>query len=113
MNLSIVSHYSVPDGMRAEFEYCRAFPQDTEDNKELAATARLTMPVLVLVEEIYPALGGQLPANRLTSRSTEPLATGVHGIIVLLSGYCTLEKQPDFVAKQLNNFFSNSTNGTN
>lgn len=39
----------------AGFEYYRSLPQDREDNKELAATAKLTMPVLVLAGEIYPA----------------------------------------------------------
>jgi pimeloyl-ACP methyl ester carboxylesterase len=110
--LSIVGHYSAQDGMRAGFEYYRSFPQDAKDNKGLAATAKLTMPVPVLTGEVYPALGAQLRTN-LTSSYIQPLATTVHGIIVPLSGHWTLEKQSDFIAKQLNNFFGNSTNGTN
>ena len=67
-----VSHYSAPGGMRAGFEYYRSFPQDAKDNKELSATAKLPMPVLVLAGGIYPDLGGQLPRTPTLS-STQPL----------------------------------------
>jgi pimeloyl-ACP methyl ester carboxylesterase len=105
-----VSHYSAPGGMRAGFEYYRAFPQDAKDNKELAATAKLTMPVLVLSGDIYPALGGDLPgSSTLNSIQQLGLATNVHGIIVPLSGHWIPEEQPQFVIKQLANFFGKNT----
>jgi pimeloyl-ACP methyl ester carboxylesterase len=94
--------------MRAGFEYYRAFPQDAKDNKELAATAKLIMPVLVLAGDIYPALGGQLPGTPTLS-STQSLATNVHGVIVPLAGHWTPEEQPDFVVDQLLKFFRNTT----
>jgi hypothetical protein len=40
-----VSHYSAPGGMRAGFEYYRAFPQDVIENMNYSKT-KLTMPVL-------------------------------------------------------------------
>jgi pimeloyl-ACP methyl ester carboxylesterase len=110
-----VSHYSAPGGMRAGFEYYRAFPQDAKDNKELAATAKLTMPVLVLSGDIYPALGGDLPGSS-TLKSIQALAlalaTNVQGIIVPLSGHWIPEEQPQFVIEQLANFFGKNTTNT-
>jgi pimeloyl-ACP methyl ester carboxylesterase len=103
-----VSHYSAPGGMRAGFEYYRAFQQDAKDNKESAATAKLTMPVLVLSGDIYPALGGDFPATT-TLNSTQALATNVPCVIVPLSGHWIPEEQPDFVVDQLFKFFGNST----
>jgi pimeloyl-ACP methyl ester carboxylesterase len=108
-----VSHYSAPGGMRAGFEYYRAFPQDAKDNKELAATAKLTMPVLVLSGDIYPALGGDLPgSSTLNSIQALALSTNVHGIIVPLSGHWIPEEQPQFVIKQLANVFGKNTTNT-
>ena len=49
--------------MQAGLEYYRAFPQDAKDNIELSATAKLTMPLLVLSGDIYPALGGDIPGS--------------------------------------------------
>ena len=73
-------------------------------------TAKLPMPVLVRAGGIYPALGGQLPGTPTLS-STQHLASNVHGVMVPLSGLFTPEEQPDFVLKQLANFFGgNSTN---
>jgi pimeloyl-ACP methyl ester carboxylesterase len=103
-----VSHYSAPGGMRAGFEYYRSFSQDAKDNKESAATAKLTIPVLVLSGDIYPALGGDFPGST-TLNSTQALATNVHGIIVPLSGHWIPEEQPDFVVDQLFKFFGSST----
>jgi pimeloyl-ACP methyl ester carboxylesterase len=105
------SHYSAPGGMRAGFEYYRSFPQDAKDNKELAATAKLTMPVLVLSGDIYPALGGDLPGSS-TLNSIQALATNVHGIIVPFSGHWIPEEQPDFLVDQLFKFFGNTTTNT-
>ncbi len=101
-----VSHYSSPGGMRAGFEYYRAFSQDAEDNKESAAMGKLTMPVLVLSGDIYPALGGDFPGNT-TLNSTQALAENVKGVIVPFSGHWIPEERPDFVLDQLSKFFGN------
>ena len=93
--------------MRAGFEYYRAFPVYAEQNRESAKT-KITMPVLVLGGDIYPALGGDLPGNFALS-SIQSLASNVSGITVPLSGHWIPEEQPDFVIEQLVNFFRNST----
>ena len=104
-----VSHYSSPGGMRAGFEYYRAFSQDAEDNKESAAMGKITIPVLVLSGDIYPALGGDFPGNT-TLNSIQALAENVKGTIVPYSGHWIPEEQPDFVIEQLSKFFGNSNN---
>jgi pimeloyl-ACP methyl ester carboxylesterase len=104
-----VSHYSAPGGMRAGFEYYRAFPIDAKENKEsLAKEGKLQMPVLALGGDIYPAIGGDLPGN-FALNSTQQLAANVRGITVPLSGHWIPEEQPDFVVDQLFKFFGNST----
>ena len=56
----------------------RAFSIDAEQNKE-AAKNKITMPVLALGEDIYPALGGDIPGNFELS-SLQSLATDVKGV---------------------------------
>jgi pimeloyl-ACP methyl ester carboxylesterase len=99
-----VRHYSAPGGMRAGFEYYRAFPIDAEQNKELSKT-KLEMPVLALGGDIYPALGGNFPGNYVLN-STQAVAQNVRGVIVPFSGHFIPEEQPDFVVEQLTTFFS-------
>ena len=96
-------HFSAPGGMRGAFEHFRSFPVDAEQNKE-SATHKITMPVLVLGGDVYPALGGDLPGNFALS-STQALATNVTGITVPLSGHWIPEEQPDFVIEHLAKFF--------
>jgi pimeloyl-ACP methyl ester carboxylesterase len=104
-----VSHYSAPGGMRAGFEYYRAFPTDANENKEsLAKDGKLQMPVLAVGGDIYPAVGGDLPGN-FALYSIQQLAANVQGITVPLSGHWIAEEQPDFVVDQLFKFFRNST----
>jgi pimeloyl-ACP methyl ester carboxylesterase len=99
-----VSHVSAPGGMRAAFEHFRAFPLDAEQNKE-SSKDKITMPVLVLGGDIYPALGGDFPGNFALS-STQALAENVTGVTVPLSGHWIPEEQPEFVIEQLTTFFS-------
>ncbi len=104
-----VSHYSAPGGMRAGFEYYRAFPQDAIQNLNYSKT-KLTMPVLAVGGSYYPALGGNATGNP-TLYAMKALAQNVHGITVPNSGHFIPEEQPQFVIKQLTNFFAggNST----
>jgi pimeloyl-ACP methyl ester carboxylesterase len=98
------NHISAPGAMRAGFEYYRAFHVDAEQNRESAKT-KITMPVLVLGGDIYPALGGDFPGNFGLS-STQSLAANVTGVTVPLSGHWIPEEQPEFVIEQLTTFFS-------
>jgi pimeloyl-ACP methyl ester carboxylesterase len=70
-----------------------------------------SIPVLVLGGDIYPALGGDFPGNFALS-STQALAANVTGVTVPLSGHWIPEEQPEFVIKQLANFFGNNTSNT-
>jgi pimeloyl-ACP methyl ester carboxylesterase len=92
-----VSHYSAPGGMRAGFEYYRVFPIDIEQIKEYSKV-KLPMPVL--------ALGGEYSFGTAALDSMKSLATDVRGGIVPLSGHWIPEERPDFLVKQLGEFFS-------
>ena len=92
-----VSHYSAPGGMRAGFEYYRAFSINEEQNKE-HANVKLPMPVL--------ALGGEYSFGTAALDSMKSLATDVRGGVVPLSGHWIAEERPDFLVKQLASFFS-------
>jgi pimeloyl-ACP methyl ester carboxylesterase len=104
-----VSHYSAPGGMRAGFEYYRAFPQDAIENQNYSKT-KLTMPVLALAASYYPVFGGNISMPGLIY-GMKILAQDVRAVIVPNSGHWIAEEQPQFVIKQLANFFggSNST----
>ncbi|HSF00568.1 MAG TPA: alpha/beta hydrolase [Nitrososphaeraceae archaeon] len=78
---------------------------DAEQNKESAKT-KITMPVLALGGDVYPALGGDIPGNFALS-SLQSLATNVNGVIVPFSGHWIPEERPDFVIEQLSKFFGN------
>jgi pimeloyl-ACP methyl ester carboxylesterase len=92
-----VSHYSAPGGMRAGFEYYRAFPISAEQIKEYSKV-KLPMPVL--------ALGGEYSFGTAAFDSLKFLATDVRGGIVPLSGHWIAEERPDYLIKQLASFFS-------
>ena len=97
------SHAVSPGGLRGSFEHFRAFPTDAEQNKETAKSKIIT-PVLALGGDIYPAFGGDVP-NNLVSSSLQPLASNVTSITVPLSGHWIPEEQPQFVIDELLKFF--------
>jgi len=99
-----VSHYSAPGGMRAGFEYYRAFPQDAIQNMNYSK-AKLTMPVLALGGGYDPALGGNLTMP-IIAYSMKQAAQNVQTIVVPNSGHWIQEEQPVVMVKLLNNFFS-------
>jgi pimeloyl-ACP methyl ester carboxylesterase len=105
-----VSHYSAPGGMRAGFEYYRAFPQDEIENQNYSKT-KLTMPVLAVGGEYYPAFGDNVTVN-YTLYGMEALVQNAHGIQVPNSGHWIPEERPDFVVKMLGNFFGGNTTTT-
>ncbi len=100
-----VSHYSAPGGMRAGFEYYRAFPENMKQNIE-SSKIKLPMPVL--------ALGGECSFGTAALESMRLLATDVHGGLVPNSGHWIPEEQPKFLVDQLFKFFGSgsSTNVT-
>jgi pimeloyl-ACP methyl ester carboxylesterase len=88
--------YSAPGGMRAGFEYYRAFWTDVDHNTENAKT-KLKMPVL--------ALGGKYSFGKRTLTSMQALAENVRGREVDQCGHWISEEQPAYLSEQLLNFF--------
>ena len=100
-----VSHYSSPGGLRAGFEYYRAFPQDAIQNQNYSKT-KLTMPVLALGGSFIPVLGGNITMPSIIY-GMKILAQNVTGITVPNSGHFIPEEQPHFLSDQLLKFFAN------
>jgi pimeloyl-ACP methyl ester carboxylesterase len=100
-----VSHYSSPGGLRAGFEYYRAFPQDAIQNQNYSKT-KLTMPVLALGGSFIPVLGGNVTMPSIIY-GMKILAQNVTGITVPNSGHFIPEEQPQFLSDQLLKFFGN------
>jgi pimeloyl-ACP methyl ester carboxylesterase len=105
-----ISHYSVPGGMRAGFEYYRALPQDAMQNQNYSKT-NLTMPVLTLQGGYIPVFGGNITMSSIEYGMMQ-LAQNVTGITVPNSGHWIAEEQPVFLAKLLNTFFSGNATKT-
>ena len=105
-----VSHYSAPGGMRAGFEYYRAFPQDAIQNMNYSKT-KLTMPVLAMGGGYIPVLGGNITMPSIIY-GMKILAQNVQGIKVPNSGHFIPEERPDFVIKELDNFFGHNSTRT-
>ena len=94
--------YASPGGMRAGFEYYRAFPQDERDNARYAQT-RLTMPVL--------ALGAEFSGGQYIVEMMKGLAENVRGEVVEGAGHWLAEEQPTVIADHLLTFFEQAMSG--
>ncbi len=89
--------YARPGGMRAGFEYFRAFALDAEDFSHFAQTP-LLMPMLVLTGE--KASGeGLIQQGRLVARNVE-------GVVVRNSGHWLMEEAPEQVIPKLVEFLN-------
>ena len=104
-----VSHYSAPGGMRAGFEYYRAFPQEAIQNQNYSQT-KLTMPVLALGAGYYKYVGNFTMSGIIYGM--QQVAENVTGIIVPNSGHWIPEEQPQFVINQLSNFLGSRNTTT-
>ena len=92
-----VSHYAASGGMKAGFDYYRAFPEDSRLNHEYART-KLLMPVL--------ALGTDHSISNLCITTMQAVATNVQGEIIRNCGHWIAEEQPDELTRQMLVFFS-------
>jgi pimeloyl-ACP methyl ester carboxylesterase len=99
-----VSHYSVPGGMHAGFEYYRAIPEDAMQNQNYSKT-NLTMPVLTLQGGFIPVFGGNITMSSI-EYAMRQLAQNVTAITVPNSGHWIAEEQPKFLVEQLTKFFN-------
>ena len=80
--------YARADGMRAGFEYFKAFEQDAKDFAAFAAT-KLDMPVLVLT--------GEKASGAFLIEQAKLVATNVSGTVVKGSGHWLMDEAPEQV----------------
>src|SRR2546427_3647967 len=84
--------YARPGGMRAGFEYFRAFEKDAKDFARFAQTP-LAMPMLVLT--------GEKASGDFLIQQGRLVATNVEGVVVRNSGHWLMEEAPDRVSQPL------------
>jgi pimeloyl-ACP methyl ester carboxylesterase len=77
--------YAQPGGMRAGFEYFKAFEQDAKDFAGFAQT-KLPMPMLVLA--------GEKASGDFLIEQGRLVATNVNGVIIKGSGHWLMEEAP-------------------
>ena len=87
--------YAQPGGMRAGFEYFKAFERDAAEFAELGKT-QLPMPMLVL--------SGEKAGGTFLIDQGKMVATNVEGVIVKGSGHWLMEEAPDQVIPALVKF---------
>jgi pimeloyl-ACP methyl ester carboxylesterase len=87
--------YARPGGMRAGFEYFRAFEQDAKDFARFAETP-LPMPMLVLT--------GEKASGEFLIQQGRLVATNVEGVVIRNSGHWLMEEAPDQVIPKLVEF---------
>ncbi len=91
------AEYARPGGMRAGFEYFRAFEQDAADFAALAKT-RLKMRMLVL--------SGEKAGGKFLIEQGRLVADNVDGVIVKGSGHWLMEEAPEQVIPRLVGFLA-------
>jgi pimeloyl-ACP methyl ester carboxylesterase len=91
-----VKHISSPGGLRAGFEYYRAIFEDAKQNKEYAKE-KLDMPILTI--------GGEESAGNATFTAFQKVANNITGIKLPNTGHFIPEERPNFVTKQILEFF--------
>jgi pimeloyl-ACP methyl ester carboxylesterase len=89
--------YARPGGMRAGFEYFRAFEQDAKDFAGFAEKP-LAMPMLVL--------SGEKAGGEFLIQQGKLVATNVEGVVVRGSGHWLMEEAPEQVIPKLVEFLS-------
>jgi pimeloyl-ACP methyl ester carboxylesterase len=87
--------YAQPGGMRAGFEYFKAFERDAAEFAELGKTP-LPMPMLVL--------SGEKAGGSFLIEQGKMVATNVEGVIVKGSGHWLMEEAPEQVIPALVKF---------
>ena len=87
--------YAQPGGMRAGFEYFRAFERDAQDFAQLATT-RLAMPMLVLT--------GEKASGEFLSEQAKLVASDVRGIVIKGSGHWLMDEAPAAVMPAIIDF---------
>lgn len=91
------AEYARPGGMRAGFEYFRAFERDAADFAALAKT-QLKMPMLVLT--------GEKASGTFLIEQAKLVAADVRGVVVPGSGHWLMEEAPAVVIPALVSFLN-------
>ncbi len=91
------AQYAQPGGMRAGFEYFKAFPQDAVDFAAFSKT-KLKMPMLVLT--------GEKASGQFLIEQGRLVATDVNGVVIKGSGHWLMEEAPDQVLPLLVEFIN-------
>jgi pimeloyl-ACP methyl ester carboxylesterase len=89
--------YAQPGGMRAGFEYFKAFADDAKDFEALGQS-KLTMPMLVLT--------GEKASGTFLIEQARLVADKVEGVVVKGSGHWLMEEAPEQVIPQLVRFLN-------
>jgi len=89
------AEYAKPGGMKAGFEYFRAFDQDAKDFAEFAKKP-LPMPMLVLA--------GEKASGEFLIGQGRLVASNVQGIIIKGSGHWLMEEAPEQTMSELVRF---------
>jgi pimeloyl-ACP methyl ester carboxylesterase len=87
--------YAQPGGMRAGFEYFKAFERDAQDFQQLAQK-KLIMPVLVI--------SGEKSGGTFLVDQVKLVATNVEGKVIPGSGHWLMEEAPQQVTPVLTEF---------
>jgi pimeloyl-ACP methyl ester carboxylesterase len=91
-----IKQYSKPGAMRAGFEYYRSVFEDAKQNKEYGKE-KLEIPILTI--------GGEAGLGNATTTSFQKVANNVTGITLPNTGHFIPEERPNFVIKQILDFF--------
>ena len=89
--------YAQPGGMRAGFEYFKAFSQDASDFEQFSKT-KLSMPVLVLT--------GEKASGTFLIDQAKLVAADVRGQVVPGSGHWLMEEAPKTVIPAITDFLN-------
>ena len=89
--------YARPGGMRAGFEYFRAFEKDAEDFAHFAEKS-LQMPMMVLT--------GEKASGEFLIQQGRLVAKNVEGVVIRKSGHWLMEEAPDQVIPRLVKFLT-------
>jgi len=91
--------YAQPGGMRAGFEYFKAFSQDASDFEQFSKT-KLAMPVLVLT--------GEKASGNFLIEQARLVAVDVKGVVIEGSGHWLMEEAQSQVIPQIVAFIDES-----
>jgi pimeloyl-ACP methyl ester carboxylesterase len=91
-----IKQYSKPGALRAGFEYYRAIFEDAIQNKEYGKE-KLKIPILTI--------GGEAAIGNFTTITFQKVANNVTGITLPNTGHFIPEERPNFLTKQILDFF--------